>query len=267
MAFFAGERGELAYTVVRRNQVDGFLWGFLANASDAHASLDGLTIRRNIFTDNAVGIQVSGQQGASLADIMIRENEIYGSAFGIVAAIHSDDTPRPTQSFMTVEILGNTIAGNGSRMGQGFYGIEAMSEVAAGDDALDASQLWHWDGYADMPADIGVVLPFELTGGIFFADYPEWYFDWEDQTPNGFAGALVSFNGVTEGGGARVKDNVISGYHNGLYAAVQDIDDLDPIDLRFRYNTSAHNILVGDNADFTLNQAGAAQDLFLNLFY
>ena len=267
MAFFVGERGELAYTVVRRNQVDGFIWGFLANATDEYASLDGLTIRRNLFTDNAVGIQVSGQQGASLEDVVIRENEIYGSAFGIIAAIDSDDTVRDTQSYMTVDIIGNTIAGNGNRIGQGFYGLEVLSEVAASDDALDSEKLWFWDGFADMPGDIGIVMPPELTAGGLDGAIPESYFDWEDQTANGFSGVLVSFNGVTEGGRARVRDNAISGYRNGMYAAVQNIDDADPISLRFLENTSAHNILVGDTADYALTQTGAGQDLFLNLFY
>lgn len=118
-----------------------------------------------------------------------------------------------------------------------------------------------------MPDDIGVVLPPELTAGGLDGDIPESYFDWEDQTANGFSGVLVSFNGVTEGGRARVRDNAISGYRNGMYAAVQNIDDADPISLRFLENTSAHNILVGDTADYALTQTGAGQDLFLNLFY
>jgi len=179
----------------------------------------------------------------------------------------SDDTPRDTQSYMTVDIIGNTIAGNGNRIGQGFYGLEVMSEVIASDDALDSERLWFWEGFADMPGDIGVVLPPELTTGGLDGDIPESYFDWEDQTANGFSGVLVSFSGVTEGGRARVRDNAISGYRNGMYAAVQDIDDADPISLSFLENTSAHNILVGDTADYTLTQTGAGQDLFLNLFY
>ena len=267
IAFLTGERGAVEYGVVRRNQVSGFLWGLLANARDEHSMIDGLAIRRNVFTDNAVGVQVSGQQGASLDGVEIRENTIAGSAFGVIASIDDDDTLRDTDSFMDVTIAGNMIAGNGNRMGQGFYGLEAMSEVAAADDALDSMKTWFWDGYADMPGDIGIVLPAELTTGGLGGAIPESYFDWEDQTAQGFSGVLVSFNGVTEGGAARVRDNTISGYRNGLYASAQDIDDADPISLRFRDNTSAHNILVADTADYTLLQTGAAQDLFQNLYY
>ncbi len=258
IALFAGDDGRFEDGKIRRNAIDGFLWGIVANANGPRSSLDGLAIRQNTLTDNVIGIQTSGQSGASLDEVVIRNNTIDGGTIGILAAI-AEDASGPV-SFMDVRIRDNVISGSGEHFGLAFYGLGAFSEWVTRSDALHPVDVFHLDGMDDFPDDLVAILPAALHDDAAGACELWDVFDVNTTTRNGFAGIVTSFNAV-DGGRAVIRDNTVSGFRNGIFVAGNGSDN---VTVRAIDNVSVRNRMVGGG--FTLDESGAEQGAFTLLW-
>lgn len=251
IALFADNGGSFNDAIVRNNSVDGFMWGIAANAEGSQSSLNGLTIRSNYLTLNTIGIQVVGLNGADLGNVEVNNNTISGSAFGIIAAA-SDDDSGSTDTAMSIQIANNLIVGNGNDFGLAFYGLIAQNSLLDKSEALDPFKML--DLYkAPSIAEFESVFPDELFETDPTDTKIENLFGPNRSTQNGFSGILVSFNGMKDDS-ATIEDNTILGFKNGTYVAIMNSGN---IGLIADNNNSNHNIILGDDTQYTLSGSNA----------
>lgn len=262
VGLYVTQGGSIDDSYIYSNTIDGFDWGVFANACGDTASLDELSVNGNVFDGNAIGIQVSGETGASIDELFIWNNQINNSTIGIIASI-SDDKGYDTSSDMSFYIGENSIAGSGDDFGVAFYALRLMSGNLTIDDDVDPDDVFFFDGINNVPEDFDAILPSSLQGIGTVADDDIFdYVDWNTTANEGFVGIVTSFRGV-DGGDSLIQDNTISGVRNGIFLAVNDADH---IDITARDNISANNRVVGDSGAFTLHLSGADQGVFEHLW-